>query len=196
MELSESEPKTDTEPEDSVEKIDDPDKYAQRRRIEQILDQRQRVNEVLMELNASDVSPTERDRAYAVVVSNYIRDIEPLRQYYPSSEDRWTTQKIGDVDMTAELQRRHNGIVDVQPGQLEVAGLEDYLNLRNPIPCVAEISEVGGAGPRMSKSQETLSIEVPIPGHVTETAYRTANMWLSDIGFSAEPDNAQVGLEL
>jgi hypothetical protein len=178
----------------ALDEIKDAEKYAQRRRIQQILDSREDVRNMLgKHINSSDISEARRRNDYFQQVQIYIKEVEPLRHQHPEYDNIWTEKDLGSykpknwiwknegmkklVGIDSDEEISH---VTAEPRVIHINGLLDFLAY-NPIMRVdikIRTRNHTGSG----------RLPIPFPESVTDTAYRTANMYLAKIGFSADPE--------
>jgi hypothetical protein len=188
---------TEEEEEGGIENIKDPDDYTQRRRIKQILDSRKNAKQLLIQGQAQYETIVERDMIYSLVVRNYVLDIEPLRQNFPSAEDRWESEEIGYVDFenSAETAIGEGTVISAEPEGFGLYGLSDYLETEDIYEIEVEV-EKEKQGPYSGRELQEEIVQVGLPTRISNQAFRLANLWLSDIGLSVEPDRGSDGIEL
>jgi len=194
--------------------VEDPEDYSQQQRIQQILKSRDWVRESLLDIELNPhLGSDEKESAKFKVVRNYIADLEPLRNMYPSCEAYWTgdfededeTFDIGEIDYERRARqkrgalRRHEfkgvkhsvgnmgiDILEIEPKKGEIDGLADYISLPAQQTVRIEYRQEPNAY-NTDPTEKFTRIGVPVPASVSNRAFRCANMYVADIGLSATP---------
>ena len=186
--------------EDAEAFVDDPEKLASTKRIEQIMDSRQKAEQILLEVEASNYPQVGVKDLHDLncAVKAFVRNIEPLRHHF-DRQDEWQEETIGTVSMRdlAEARKEHlfdkagaisksSEIKSVEPGLISVRGLEDFLLVETPIKMRVRIKEQGDI--INGNTSHTVTDKLPLPRRICANAQRKASSWLSAVGFSAEAE--------
>jgi hypothetical protein len=190
-----------------TEEVRDPNELVQRRRLEQILYLREEIREIATELEAGSGNPRKKKKALAVSIRSYVRDIEELRQHYPKHEPRWTEEEIGTIDtrrnISQNLLRSYSSvegreigpgyfkgsemeIQDISPQKFTVFGLNDFLKVSPELTVEVKWRSKPDVYTQEFEFERYISIQ--LPHHILDKTYRTANLYLSDIGLTATAD--------
>jgi hypothetical protein len=192
------------------EEVKDPNELVQRRRLEQILERRKKIGDIATKLEVRDKKPEETKKVLAVAIRSYIRDLEGLRQHYPAYEDRWEEDELGTIEVgktiTEEKLRNYSSVetkytedkgpsyfngckmevLRVEPEEVTLYGLNDFLSCSPEIG--VKVKWRNGSDMYTQGHQFNRTIPLVLPHHVMDKAFRTANLYLSDIGLTATAD--------
>lgn len=192
------------------EEVKDPNELVQRRRLEQILERRKQIGDIATRLEVRNKKPEETKKVLAVAIRSYIRDLEGLRQHYPAHEDRWEENELGTVEvgnvLTEEKLRNYSSVetkyneekgpsyfdgckmevLNMEPKEVTLYGLDDFLYYS---PRIGVEVKWRNESDRYTREYEfDRTIPLVLPHHIMDKAFRTANLYLSDIGLTATAD--------
>jgi hypothetical protein len=152
------------------------------RRFDEIHEARRQVNHDKRELDdaiaAGQLSDSLARRLYQRSVNRYVQELEPILNP-PQKEDDpdkssiyWTDVKIGTVHLA-------------DGDELTVEGLLEYLNLDEEI----EVEIVANTQARYYEvpNAELQTLAVQPPWRLLDSAFRTANSALADVGMEIDP---------
>ncbi len=185
----------------SRQTVADPEEFNQQRRLRSIHDARDRARATYEATQDPSVDADYQTLAanYRSTIQNYIGEIEGLLQTYDFDDsdiekNYWEGVDLGPLTISpppklVKLRDQKDvsiiGDSDLGPVQYEVPGLSGYLEIAAHCP-IRESFSIHIR--RRHKGQETVtgasSTEMPIS--VSYEAFRTANRFLTDVGFDVE----------
>jgi hypothetical protein len=172
----------------------------------QILESRRDVKKVIQEVNPSSKSTGKDDlRKCASAVRNMLTDIEPLIKKHADCEEdgealaHWYEYSLGEVDILSEVKRYHENNnsgrsretpYETEPETVAIDSLEDFADRGNDI----EVEVTYDTRGNIDRERRKL---IPLSWDVIDSAYRGANLCISELGFVPEPnDDVPEGMEL
>lgn len=186
--------------------VADPEEFNQQRRLRSIHDARDRARATYEATQDPSVNADYSTLAanYRATVQNYVGEIEGLLNRYDFDEgdidqNYWTGIELGPLEITppqelADLRERTDvsviGDAKLTPIQYSIPGLKGYLEAAAQCPMAETFSiPVRQRHEGQQTASATVSMEMPIS--VSYTAYRTANRFLTGVGFDVEIESKE-----
>jgi hypothetical protein len=178
----------------------DPDEYTQRRRLEELFDLRQNVQDTrqdaeMLVAQRGDFDRDDANRVYTTALQSYLMEIEPLatKQYPDTGERYWYDIDIGTAEY--HLPRKESpgagrGSTPSETQEEQFTGLKSVADTE-PTRTIAYESQAGDRHTINSTERHTATFT--IPKWILDNTYRTANLFLADIGMDLDPDAADTG---
>lgn len=181
--------------------VADPEEFNQQRRLRSIHDARDRARATYEATQDPSVNADYNTLAanYRATVQNYVGEIEGLLNRYDFDEgdieeNYWTGVGLGPLEITPpqdliELREQNDvnviGDANLAPKSYQIPGLKGYLQTAAKCPITETFAiPVRQRHQGQQTASATVSMEMPIS--VSYTAYRTANKFLTGVGFDVE----------
>lgn len=176
---------------DSVEGIQDPEEYYQRRRLKEIGDARHKARLAKQEMKEYELIEANVTRLgllefYRSAVEGYLIEAEPLvlNQYADEGGlELWRNELLGEHAFRPDNVRNVKG--EIEPRTVEFRGLQSILDISSPIVLSFEADK---QHPFEGHTTETHTEEFAIPEHILDKAVRRLNLFLSDVGMDVDID--------